>query len=131
MNREGFFKPGNKYSKGRPPKSRSQLGFIRDRILRVVRRRLMREKDLDTVTTTELLKFLATIMPKDVGLSLQVPQVNYISNVPRQELITTTVDLLDSNIEETEKAETDNNGSDNPEGSVHSDPLHTPVTEQG
>jgi hypothetical protein len=80
----GFFKPGNKYGKGRPPKK--QIENIRSRILRIVHRRVMHEKDLDTVTTTELLKFLAAIMPKDLGISVQAPQINYISNIPREEL---------------------------------------------
>jgi len=80
----GFFKPGNKYSQGRPPKNKCQIERIRSRILRVVRRRVMHEKDLESVTTTELLKFLAAIMPKDVGISVQAPQINYISNIPRE-----------------------------------------------
>jgi hypothetical protein len=87
MSRIGFFRTGNHYGQGRPPKSKNQIETIRRRILMVVRKRIMREKDLESVTTTDLLKFLAVIMPKDVGISVQAPQVNYISNVPREEVI--------------------------------------------
>lgn len=79
----GFFKPGNKFGNGRPPNNRAQIVAIRSRILRVVKRRIMHEKDLDTVSTGELLKFLASIMPKDQNLS-PATQINYISNVPRE-----------------------------------------------
>jgi hypothetical protein len=84
MNPNGFFKPGNHYSQGRPPKSKNQMERIRSRILQVVKKRIYHEKDLQSVTTTDLLKFLATIMPRDAfGIAVN-PQINYISNVPRQ-----------------------------------------------
>ena len=44
----------------------------------------MQESDLKTVSTTDLLKFVSTIMPKDYALSVK-PEVNYISSVPREE----------------------------------------------
>ena len=90
----GSFKQGNKFGKGRPPGSKNQLERIRGRILRIVKRRIFREKDLESVTTPELLKFLASIMPRDF-LTVQAPQVNYISNIPReQDVIANRVDLL-------------------------------------
>jgi len=84
--REFFFKKGNQYAKGigKPSTSKKQMEIIRRRILMVVRRRIMHEKDLSTVSTTDLLKFVATIMPKDYALAVR-PEVNYISNVPREE----------------------------------------------
>lgn len=84
--RSTWFKPGNKFGQGRPRKSKSQIETIRRRILRVVHRRIFKEKDLESVSTTDLLKFLAQIMPKDFGLSVHPPQVNYISNIPREAL---------------------------------------------
>lgn len=84
MPARGFFKPGNHYSKGRPPKSKNQIERIRSRILRVVKKRIYHEKELETVTTTELLKFLASIWPRE-GIHIQAPQLNYISNIPREE----------------------------------------------
>lgn len=82
-----YFKKGNKLGAGRPGRSKSQIETIRRRILFVVKKRIFREKDLDTVTTSELLKFLAQIMPKEMGvLSVQAPQVTYISNIPREEM---------------------------------------------
>jgi len=83
--REYFFKKGNKFGKGQPQSARKQMEIIRRRILMVVRRRLYHEKDLSTVSTTDLIKFLGTIMPKDYSLAVK-PEVNYISNVPREEL---------------------------------------------
>ncbi len=85
MNKEYFFKKGNKYSQGRPPGTKNQINIIRNRILRVVKRRVMHETDLETVSTTDLLKFLATIMPKDLSIAASSSQVQYISNIPRQE----------------------------------------------
>lgn len=82
--REYFFKKGNKYATGKPPSSKKQMEVIRRRVLAVVKRRLFHEKDLKTVSTTDLLKFVATIMPKDYALAVK-PEVNYISNVPREE----------------------------------------------
>lgn len=78
------FEKGNKYGKGRPAKSKNQIEQIRSRILRVVKRRIFHEKDLETVSTPELLKFLASVMPKDLGIALRVPQINYYSSVPRE-----------------------------------------------
>lgn len=48
----------------------------------------MHEKDLETVSTTDLLKFLAQIMPKDLTLSATSSEgpMQYISNVPRDEI---------------------------------------------
>jgi hypothetical protein len=80
----GFFQKGNKYGQGRPGKTRNQIEPIRRRILQVVRHRIFHEKDLKTVSTNDLLKFLSSIMPKD-GMPTQATQINYISNVPRAE----------------------------------------------
>lgn len=79
------FQKGNKLAIGRPGKTRNQLEPIRRRILQVVKRRIFREKNLDTVSTNDLLKFLASIMPKDYLNAQQATQINYISNVPREE----------------------------------------------
>jgi hypothetical protein len=78
---KGFFKKGNTYGKGRPKNSKHQIEPIRRRILQVVQRRIFHERDLHTVSTEALLKFLASIMPKEQ--LQQATQVNYISNVPR------------------------------------------------
>ena len=80
----GRFKPGNKFGTGRPPKSKNQIENIRRRILFIVRKRIMKEKDLQTVSTTDLLKFMAAVMPKD-WVQIHAPQVNYISSIPREE----------------------------------------------
>ncbi len=115
MNPNGFFKPGNHYSQGRPPKSKNQMERIRSRILRIVAKRVYHEKNLESVTTTDLLKFLATIMPRDAfGIAVN-PQINYISNVPRQVTEAEQPPLL------VEKTEGDN-------GSVHSSEVHPPVS---
>lgn len=96
----GFFKPGNKFGKGRPFKSKNQIEPIRRRILSIVRKRIMHEKELESVTTTELLKFLSSIMPKDF-ISVQVPQINYISTVPRDVPLQITDSDMSSNKTET------------------------------
>lgn len=78
------FQKGNKLgAAGRPKHSKNQIEPIRRRILSVVQKRIFREKNLESVETVDLLKFLASIMPKDVHS--QSTQVTYISNVPREE----------------------------------------------
>ena len=98
--KEYFFKKGNKYGAGQPLSSKKQMEFIRRRILRVVRRRIMHEKDLSTVSTTDLLKFVSTIMPKDYSLAVK-PELNYVSNIPREELPEAPKEALPFPIEDT------------------------------
>lgn len=76
------FQKGNKLSLGRPGKSKTELELIRRRILRVLKRRIFREKNLESVSTTELLRFFASISPKDQPGKMQA-QINYISQIPR------------------------------------------------
>ena len=99
--RKYFFKPGNKFGThgGRPPKAKSQIERIRNRILRVVKRRIMHETDLNTVSTTDLLKFMAAIMPRD-WIQMNAPQINYISNVPREEIIEQMIPPMETPAEE-------------------------------
>lgn len=85
------FQPGNKYGQGRPRKSKAVLETIRRRVLAVVSRRIFREKDLETVSTKDLLKFVADIMPKETGIV--APQINYISNVPREDAVQPVIEV--------------------------------------
>ena len=94
LNREGFFKKGNKYGAGRPLTMKHQMEVIRRRILRIVSRRIVREKDLETVSTTDLLKFVATIMPKETTLG--VAPMKYISNIPREQIVSDLMNTIDS-----------------------------------
>lgn len=82
-----MFKPGNKYGKGRPKSSKNNLPIIRDRLFRILLQRIVKDKDLDSVSTETLIKFAASVLPKDLSLSvLKDPQITYISNVPRPEI---------------------------------------------
>lgn len=83
--REYFFKPGNKFGKGRPPGQAKVMETIRGRLLRVLKRRIFHEKDLETVKTADLLKFFVAIMPKDHTLTVRPQGLNYVSNIPRSE----------------------------------------------
>lgn len=81
-----MFKPGNKYGKGRPPKSRNNLPTIRDRLFRILLKRIVKDKDLASVSTSELIRFCSAVIPKDMSLNVsRDPQINYISMVPRPE----------------------------------------------
>ena len=83
--RKYFFQKGNKFGVGgggRPPASKYQIETIRRRILTIVKRRILREKDLETVSTTDLLKFMAAVMPRD-WIQMNAPQITYISSIPR------------------------------------------------
>lgn len=86
MVKAGTFQKGNQAARGfgRPSGSKDQIKKIRARILRVVKRRVLKEKDLETVSTTDLLKFLAQIMPKE--MQVDTGHVTYISNIPREEV---------------------------------------------
>jgi hypothetical protein len=86
------FQPGNKFGQGRPKKAKSALENIRRRVLMVVSRRIFREKDLETVSTKDLLKFVADIMPKEGGIV--APQINYISNVPREDSVQPVIEVV-------------------------------------
>jgi hypothetical protein len=50
-------------------------------------RRIVKDKDLEDVSTEALIKFVGSCLPKDMSLSVTRPtQVTYISNIPRAEL---------------------------------------------
>ncbi len=83
-----MFQPGNKFGKGRPPGSKNTLWKIKDRLFRILLRRIVKDKDLDSVSTETLIKFASACLPKDFSLAVnRPPEINYISNVPRPEII--------------------------------------------
>jgi hypothetical protein len=83
-----MFEKGNKYGTGRPKGARNTLPIIRDKLFRILLRRITSEKDLESVDTTTLIKFAAACLPKDMSLSVnRDPNITYISNVPRPEQI--------------------------------------------
>lgn len=82
-----MFKPGNQYGKGRPRGSKNTLPAIRDRLFRILLHRIVKDKDLDSVTTETLIKFASACLPKDMTLAVnKPPEINYFSNVPRPEI---------------------------------------------
>jgi len=82
------FAPGNKLSQGRPKGAKNTLPIIRDKLFRILLRRITSEKDLESVDTTTLIKFAAACLPKDMSLNVsRDPVITYISNVPRPEVI--------------------------------------------
>jgi hypothetical protein len=81
------FKPGYAGGPGRPKGSKNTLPIIRDKLFRILLRRITSERDLESVDTTTLIKFAAACLPKDMSLSVnRDPQITYISNVPRPEV---------------------------------------------
>jgi hypothetical protein len=95
------FQPGNtktaEWGKlgGRPKGAKNTLPIIRDKLFRILLRRITREKDLETVDTATLIKFASACLPKDMTLAVQRPaEINYISNVPRPEVDNECVPII-------------------------------------
>ena len=74
-------------SGGRPKGSKNTLPIIRDKLFRILLRRITHEKDLETVDTATLIKFASACLPKDMTLAVQRPtDITYVSNTPRPEI---------------------------------------------
>lgn len=81
------FKPGQAPGPGRPKGSKSTLPIIRDKLFRILLRRITSDKDLEGVDTATLIKFASACLPKDMSLAItKDPVINYISNVPRPDI---------------------------------------------
>jgi len=78
------FKPGYEGGPGRPKGAKNTLPIIRDKLFRILLRRITSDKDLEGVDTATLVKFASACLPKDMSLSVnRDPTITYISNVPR------------------------------------------------
>ena len=81
------FKPGQQAGPGRPKGSKNTLPIIRDKLFRILLRRITSNKDLESVDTATLIKFASACLPKDMSLAISKdPTITYISNVPRPEM---------------------------------------------
>jgi len=80
------FMKGNTYGRGRPKGSKNTAPVIRDRLCRILLRRIVRDKDLESVSTSELIRFLSSVLPRDVSLTREDRNIVYVSNVPRPEI---------------------------------------------
>lgn len=76
------FEKGNNYGKGRPKGTKNLLPEVRQRVLQALQKRISADKALTDVSTEVLIRFLASIAPKEIGVSV-TPQITYISNTPR------------------------------------------------
>ena len=95
------FKPGQVGGPGRPKGAKNTLPIIRDKLFRILLRRITSEKDLESVDTATLIKFASACLPKDMSLSVtRDPVINYISHVPRPAV---TNEYVPINIEEEKK----------------------------
>ena len=82
-----MFQKGNKLGSGRPKGAKNTLPIIRDKLFRILLRRITSDKDLEGVDTATLIKFASACLPKDMSLAItKDPVITYISNVPRPEL---------------------------------------------
>ena len=83
-----MFEKGNKLASGRPKGSKNTLPIIRDKLFRILLRRITSNKDLESVDTATLIKFASACLPKDMSLAISKdPTITYISNVPRPDTI--------------------------------------------
>ena len=81
-----MFTKGWKGGPGRPAQSKDTAKKIRNRLFRILLRRIVRDKDLDSVSTSELLRFFSSVIPRDISLTQEDKSIIYLSNVPRPEL---------------------------------------------
>jgi len=81
------FKPGQEAGPGRPKGSKNTLPIIRDKLFRILLRRITSDKDLEGVDTATLIKFASACLPKDLSLAVSNDRViEYHSNVPRPDM---------------------------------------------
>ena len=98
------FKPGQEAGPGRPKGSKNTLPIIRDKLFRILLRRITSNKDLESVDTATLIKFASACLPKDMSLAISKdPTITYISNVPRpdmqnNDLQQKSVDVIDVSV---------------------------------
>jgi hypothetical protein len=103
-----MFRKGWKGGPGRPKNSKSTLPQIRDRLFRILLRRIVRDKDLESVSTSELIRFASAVLPKDMSLSVnRDPVIQYYSNVPRPELESQVKTVVAGEVEEEDKQDSE------------------------
>ena len=99
-----MFEKGNKLASGRPKGSKNTLPIIRDKLFRILLRRITSNRDLESVDTATLIKFASACLPKDMSLAISKdPTITYISNVPRpdmqnNDLQQKSVDVIDVSV---------------------------------
>ena len=82
-----MFEKGNKLGSGRPKGAKNTLPIIRDKLFRILLRRITSDKDLEGVDTATLIKFASACLPKDMSLSVnRDPSFTYISQTPRPDV---------------------------------------------
>lgn len=82
------FQKGHNLSQGRPKGAKNTLPKIRDKLFSILLTRIKDDKKLEGVDTATLIKFASACLPKDMSLSVnRDPNITYISNVPRPEVV--------------------------------------------
>ena len=94
------FKKGDKRinSKGRPKGSKNKLTVVKDNLVNILSRKLKDPKEIAKLDINTLIRFTGTILPKDLALKV-APDIQYISNTPRPEIVDKTTDTLESTLE--------------------------------
>ncbi len=67
---------------GKKPGTKNSLTLVKDRVVSILSSRLDDFRKVAELDTPSLLRFVASVMPKDISMTLK-PDLTYISSVPR------------------------------------------------
>ncbi len=67
---------------GRPKGSKNKLTIVKDNLVKILSKRLQDPKELAKIDIKDLIRFVGSIVPKDMHLKV-APDVRYISQTPR------------------------------------------------
>ncbi len=67
---------------GKKPGTKNSLTLVKDRVVSILSGRLDDFRKVAELDTPSLLRFVASVMPKDISMTLK-PDLTYISSVPR------------------------------------------------
>ena len=104
-------------SQGRPAGYRKQLEKIRGRILRILNRRILKDKNLESVSTADLIKFAERLLPKNYNVGV-APLLPYASPIDRTPLPATDAKEITEQIKKENKSH-ETRGED--ESSINAD----------
>ncbi len=103
------FQKGNTLG-GRPKGSKNKLTEMKDKIVQALSYRFMNDEHISDVTTSELVKFVQAISPKELGVRVG-RDLTYITETPRPKAVQSET----SPIHDTLTSDTDTQLHDTPE----------------
>ena len=118
---------------GKKPGTKNSLTLVKDRVVSILSSRLDDFRKVAELDTPSLLRFVASVMPKDISMTLK-PDLTYISSVPRNAIDKPKHKVAIANEPSTTLADMVDNGNDygndsaNDAGNADSPPIIGKVT---